>query len=42
VFSAGVSAACKAKDVATSLIDALTTPAAAVLLKAKGLEPMLR
>ena len=42
VFSAGVSAACKAKGVATALIDAFTTPAAAILLEAKGLEPMPR
>jgi molybdate transport system substrate-binding protein len=42
VFSAGVSTACKVKDVATALIDAFTTPAAAALLEAKGLEPMLR
>ena len=42
VFSAGVSAACNAKDVATALIDALIAPAAAALLKAKGLEPMPR
>ena len=42
VFSAGVSAACKAKDVAAALIDAFTTPAAAALFEAKGLQPMLR
>jgi molybdate transport system substrate-binding protein len=42
VFSAGVSATCKAKDVATALIDAFTTPAAAALLEAKGLAPMPR
>jgi len=42
VFSAGVSAACEAKDVSTALIDAFTTPAAAVLLEVKGLEPMPR
>jgi molybdate transport system substrate-binding protein len=42
VFSAGVSTTCKAKDVATALIDAFTTPAAAALLEAKGLAPMPR
>jgi molybdate transport system substrate-binding protein len=42
VFSAGVSATCKAKDVAIALIDAFTTPAAAALLEAKGLAPMPR
>jgi len=40
VFSAGVSVACKAKDVSTVLIVAFTTPAAAALLEAKGLAPM--
>jgi molybdate transport system substrate-binding protein len=42
VFSAGVSAACKAKEAATALINAFTTPAAAVLFEAKGLAPMPR
>ena len=42
VFSAGVGAACKAKDVATALIAAFTTPAAAELFEAKGLEPIRR
>jgi molybdate transport system substrate-binding protein len=42
VFSAGVGAACKAKDKAKALIDAFTTPAAAALFEAKGLEPILR
>ncbi len=42
VFSAGVSAACKAKDVARALIDALAAPAATALFKAKGLEPVPR
>ncbi len=38
VFSAGVGAACKAKDVATAFINALAAPAASALFKAKGLE----
>jgi molybdate transport system substrate-binding protein len=41
VFSAGVGAACKAMDTAKALIDAFTTPAAATLFEAKGLEPIL-
>lgn len=42
VFSAGVSAACIVEDAAEGLIDALTTPAAAALFNAKGLEPVPR
>jgi molybdate transport system substrate-binding protein len=38
VFSAGVSAACKAKEVATAFINALAAPVASALFKAKGLE----
>lgn len=38
VFSAGVGAACKAKDMATAFINALAAPAASALFKAKGLE----
>ncbi|HYC16469.1 MAG TPA: substrate-binding domain-containing protein [Pseudolabrys sp.] len=42
VFSAGVAAACKAGDVAVAFIDSLTTPAAAAVFKAKGLESVPR
>ena len=42
VFSAGVSAACNAEDVAKAFIDALIAPASAALFKAKGLEPVPR
>jgi molybdate transport system substrate-binding protein len=42
VFSAGVSAACRVNDAAKAFIDALTTPAAAALFKAKGFEPVPR
>jgi len=42
VFSAGVGAACKVKDVAEDFIDALTAPALAALFKTKGLEPVPR
>ena len=38
VFSAGIGAACKTKDVATAFINALAAPAASALFKAKGLE----
>ena len=40
VFSAGISATCKAKNVAKAFIDTLTAPAAAALFKAKGFEPV--
>jgi molybdate transport system substrate-binding protein len=39
VFSAGLSAAAKASAAATSLIEFLTSPAAAPVIKAKGLDP---
>jgi molybdate transport system substrate-binding protein len=42
MFSAGVGSACKHRDAAQAFIDILTTPAAAPLFKAKGLEPVLR
>jgi molybdate transport system substrate-binding protein len=38
VFSAGVSAACTTKDIATAFVDALAAPASSALFKAKGLE----
>lgn len=42
VFSAGVSAGCKVKDMAKAFIDALAAPASSALFKAKGLEPVPR
>ena len=42
VFSAGVSAGCKTKDVATAFVDVLAAPAASALFKAKGLERVPR
>ena len=38
IFSAGVSAACKVKDMATAFIDALGAPASSALFEANGLE----
>ncbi len=42
VFSAGISAVCKTKDVATAFVDVLAAPAASALFKAKGLERVPR
>jgi molybdate transport system substrate-binding protein len=42
VFSAGVGAGCKAPNLAKTFIDALATPAASAVFKAKGLEPVPR
>ncbi|HUL87751.1 MAG TPA: substrate-binding domain-containing protein [Pseudolabrys sp.] len=42
VFSAGIGAACKARDTAIAFIDSLTTPAAAAVFKTKGLESVPR
>lgn len=42
VFSAGISPACDTKDAAKAFIDALTTPVAAEVFKAKGFEPIPR
>jgi molybdate transport system substrate-binding protein len=39
VFAAGLSAAAKASDAVQALIEFLTSPAAAPVIKAKGLEP---
>jgi molybdate transport system substrate-binding protein len=38
VFSAGIGAGCKVKDLAAAFVDALAAPAASPLFKAKGLE----
>jgi molybdate transport system substrate-binding protein len=42
VFSAGVSAGCKVKDMAKAFIDALAAPSSSALFKVKGLEPVPR
>ncbi len=42
VFSAGISTGCKHREAAIALVNALTTPTAAPILKAKGLDPILR
>ena len=42
VFAAGVGSAAKNRQAAVALINSLTAPSAAVLFKAKGLEPILR
>jgi molybdate transport system substrate-binding protein len=42
VFSAGVGAACEAKDAAKAFVDAFTASSAAALFEAKGLEPIPR
>jgi molybdate transport system substrate-binding protein len=42
VFSAGVATACKEQEAAKDFVKFITAPAAVPLLKAKGLEPVLR
>jgi len=42
VFTAGVGGAAKQPDAAKALIKHLSTPAAAAVIKAKGMEPVAR